>query len=322
MKKKGYALLVVVIIMSAALMVGFTIIRSQAVQTNNLKYERMDIQAYYAAEAGVSDLVDKLYTNIKNVPRPSKLEQNQNIDDIITNFITQVNQSNNAGSDKPNVVGSYLKNNKNTPYDKDIVYDAHIVNSSNTRETIDKTTHINFNYDISSTGQSNYLKGDPIRHNITRDVTITIKIVRSEASGGGNEAIDGISGEVIKLFMDAIKKISDYQKVANSYNEDLVVAALDNLIPYWSKIASSVTLKAIFNSEHEVNDNCDNGKNHNWSKFVRDVEHVYKNKKDKVNGKFSSVHHLDIINDEISKRIGGTNEDNITIDIGEPVITK
>lgn len=304
MKKKGYALLVVIIVMSAALMIGFTIIRSQAIQTNNLKYEKKDLQAYYAAEAGINDLVDKLFVNIKTVGDSYHADSNVTIEE----FIEKVNEVNKQSSEQAKILNKSLENDKDTRYNAFVTEDSDLPLETEP----DKDNRIYFTYPISSTGESN-LK-DSIKHTLNRSVTIAVTITSSGGSGGSN--IDGIDANGISLLTDAIEKISNYQSISSSFNENEVVKALDKLIPYWQKIKNSNILKNIFNSDHVEKDNCK--QSDNWSKFVRDVEQVLT--KHKVNGKFSSVHHLDIINNKILNLINDDNTNTITID--NPVITK
>lgn len=307
MRKKGYALLVVIIVISGALMLGFTMLRSEAIQTKNLKYEKKDLQSYYAAESGINDLVDELFSNIKTIADSHP----EDSDVTVKEFIQQVNAMNMPSSSQAKVLNKFLEN------DKDTLYNANIDNSYNglpDSTELDENNRLYFIYPITSTGESN-LK-DSIKHTLKRNVTIAITIISSGDSGDGT--IDGIEKEGYLLLSDAIKKISDYQKNSSPLNENRVIEALYKLSPYWGKIKKSDIIKNIFNANHISKDNC--GKRDNWSKFVRDVDKVYG--KDKVNGKFSSVHHLDIIDGEILKLVGNDGDNTTTISIGSPVITK
>lgn len=305
MKKKGYALLVVIIVMSAALMLGFTIIRSQAIQTNNLKYEKKDIQAYYAAESGINDLVDKLFSNIKAVVGSYPVGSNVSIRE----FIERVNDINEPSSARAKIFNKSLEN------DKDTLYNAFITEeySGLSPETEPDENHrIYFTYPISSTGESN-LK-DSIKHTLRRDVTIAVTITNSGGSGGGSDE------DIYGLMNELIQSIIDYR---NGFGTKIaIIEAANKAKSHWSEILKS-KIPSIFNGNHEAKDNCK--QRDNWSKFVKDLGKIPSND-NKPGGaegifKFSSTHHLEEINDEILNFMND-NDDTTTIIIGNPVITK
>lgn len=303
MKKKGYALLVVIIVMSAALMLGFTIIRSQAIQTNNLKYEKKDIQAYYAAESGINDLADKLFGNIKAVVGLYPAGANVSVKE----FIEAVNNINKPSSTQTRIINKSLQN------DKDTLYNAFLTEeySSLSPETEPDENHrIFFTYPISSTGESN-LK-DSIKHTLRREVTIAVTITSSGGSGGSDEDIYGLMNELIQ-------SIIDYRNGFGT--KEAIIQAANKVKSHWSEILES-KIPTIFNSNHEAKDNCK--QRDNWSKFVKDLGKIPSND-NKPGGaegifKFSNTHHLEQINDEVLNFIN--DDDTTTIIIGNPVITK
>lgn len=301
MKNKGYALLVVIIVMSAALMLGFTIIRSQAIQSNNLKYEKKDMQAYYAAESGINDLVDKLFSNIKAIANSYPAGSNVSTRE----FIQKVNAINEPSSEQAKILDKSLEN------DKDTLYNAFITEeySGLPPETEPDENHcIYFTYPISSTGESN-LKNS-IKHTLRRDVTIAVTIT---SSGGSDKYI-------YELMNKLIQSIIDYR---NGFgNKAAIIEEANKVKSHWNEISKS-KIPSIFNSNHEAKDNCK--QRDNWGKFVKDLDKIPSND-NKPGGaegifKFSNARHLEQINDEILNFIND-DDDTTTIIIDNPVIIK
>ncbi|MBC2579949.1 hypothetical protein [Clostridium sp. DJ247] len=303
MKKKGAALLTVVIIMTAVLMLGAVILESQVSSFKSLKYINRDMQAYYCAEAGVNDVANNLVKEMNRViglyPQNSSIQTS----DLIHKMYTYIQPNNNIIM----VTEKSLDKDKDTWYSSDI--DSYNPLPDDTE--VDANNKIYFTYTVHSTGKAN-LK-DPIVHKITATIKISVTIINNSGggSGGGNT-----SENIYSLMYQLINYIITNDK-DGSNNEEIIDCVIQ-LHNRWQEVIAS-DIPDLFNIDNNKNINI------NWEHFTDDFNKIYDYSMN-LNGdktgifNFSNVHDWPEIKDNISKYVNNSN--GTIVIVGSPDISK